>query len=408
VWDSSTNVRWKTPIVGEGWSCPVVWGDSVFLTTAIPVDRDTNSSQPEPYRGGGGRQRSDLVYAEYRWELICLDTPTGKMRWRQVARQGNPTIPRHSSNSYATETPVTDGTRVFAYFGMMGLYCYDMAGKLCWRRDLGAYETRAGWGTASSPLLFEGKLFLQIDNQQQSFLVALEAGTGDELWRVKRDEVTQYSTPIIWRNSQRNELVAGGEVTRSYDPATGKLLWRLDMAKGRSSATPLATGDRLYVGTEFRNRGGPDDGGGFLFAVKPGGSGDITPLEDAGSSEFIAWRTAESGIQMASPVLCKGHIYLLERRLNIVNCIDAETGEKVYRSRIPGSRAFWASPWTCGDCIYCLDDAGTTFVLASGPEFRVLRQNVIDERAWSTPAVASGALFLRTIDNLFCIATSDR
>jgi outer membrane protein assembly factor BamB len=236
----------------------------------------------------------------------------------------------------------------------------------------------------------------------------VDADTGDELWRVNRDEVTQYSTPIIWRNSQRNELVAGGEVTRSYDPATGKLLWKLDMAKGRSSATPLAVGDRLYVGTEFRNRGGPDDGGGFLFAVNPGGSGDITPPAAADSSEFIAWRTAESDIQMASPVLCKGHIYLLERRLNIVNCIDAETGEKVYRTRIPGSRAFWASPWTCGDSVYCLDDAGTTFVLAGGSEFRVLRQNVIDERAWATPAAANGALFLRTIDHLYCIAKSDR
>jgi outer membrane protein assembly factor BamB len=386
----------------------VVWDDLVFLTTAIPVDADVASTQPEPYRGGGGRQRSDLVENTYRWEVICLDANTGKIRWRQVARQGSPTIPRHSSNSYATETPVTDGTRVYAYFGMMGLYCYDVAGKLQWQRDFGTYETRAGWGTASSPLLFEGKLFLQIDNQQQSFLVALDDDTGDELWRVNRDEVTQYSTPIIWRNSQRNELIAGGEVTRSYDPATGRLLWKLDMAKGRSSATPLATADRLYVGTEFRNRGGPDDGGGFLFAVKPGGSGDITPLEGAVSSEFIAWRTAESGIQMASPVLCKGHIYLLERRLNIVNCIDAETGEKVYRTRVPGSRAFWASPWTCGECIYCLDDVGTTFVLAGGPEFGVVRQNVIEERAWSTPAAADGALFLRTIDNLYCIAEKDR
>ena len=232
----------------------------------------------------------------------------------------------------------------------------------------------------------------------------MEADTGDEVWRVNRDEVTQYSTPIIWRNSKRNELIAGGEVTRSYDPHTGKLLWKLDMAKGRSSATPMAVGDRLYVGTEFRNRGGPDDGGGFVFAVKPGGSGDITPPEDASSSKFIAWKTAESGIQMASPVICRGHIYLLERRLNIVNCIDAETGEKVYRVRINRSRAFWASPWTCGENVYCLDDSGTTFVLAGGRGFKVLRRNEIDERAWSTPAIVNGALYLRTVDHLYCIS----
>lgn len=164
AWDSSTNVRWKTPIAGEGWSCPVVWGDSVFLTTAIPVDADVASTQPEPYRGGGGRQRSDLVEKTYRWEVICLDANTGEIRWRQVARRGHPTIPRHSSNSYATETPVTDGNRLYVYFGMMGLYCYDMRGNLQWQKSLGTYETRAGWGTASSPVLFDGKLFLQIDN----------------------------------------------------------------------------------------------------------------------------------------------------------------------------------------------------------------------------------------------------
>ena len=196
----------------------------------------------------------------------------------------------------------------------------------------GAYEMRAGWGTSSSPVLHDGKLFLQIDNEQQSFIVALDGESGDDLWRVNRNEPSQYSTPIVWHNSHRQELVAGGQIYRSYDPGSGKLLWQLDMAKGRSVATPLAVGDRLYVGTEFRDRGGPDDGGGFLFAVKAGGSGDISPKDGGHSSKYVAWKIASSGIQMASPVFCAGHLYLLQRRSGILHCINAQTGATAYRA----------------------------------------------------------------------------
>lgn len=405
TWSSSRNVRWKISVPGEGWSCPVVFDDRVFLTTAINTDAgDEDSSRPEPYRGGGGRRRSDLTEANYRWEVLCLDAKTGNIEWRRTAREGHPPIPRHSSNSYATETPVTDGERVYAYFGMMGLYCYDITGNLQWKKDLENYEMRAGWGTSSSPVLFDGKLYLQVDNDEQSFLVAFEAKSGKEIWRIKRDEPSQYSSPIIWQNSQRNEVITGGQFCRSYDPATGKLLWELDMAKGRSSATPLAVGDRLYVGTEFRNRGGSDDGGGFLFAVRPGGTGNITPPAEATAGEHVEWKIARSGIQMASPVLCAGRIYLLERRSGIIHCVDAKTGATLYRSRIPGARAFWASPWTDGEHIYCLDADGTTHILASGPELSIIGTNEMDEQTWSSPAIANGALFVRTINHLYCIS----
>ncbi|MEW4527060.1 PQQ-binding-like beta-propeller repeat protein [Maioricimonas sp. JC845] len=408
-WDSASNVRWKVPLAGEGWSCPVVWGDRVFLTAAVRTDQDADgASRPEPYRGGGGRQRSDLTEATYRWDVICLDANSGRPIWRQTARTGSPPLPRHSSNSYATETPVTDGERVYAYFGMTGLFCYDMAGELQWQKDLGSYRMRAGWGTSSSPVLFEGKLFLQVDNEEQSFLVALDSESGEEIWRENRPEPSQYSSPIIWQNSQRNEIIAGGQVCRAYHPETGKLLWQLDMSKGRSSATPLAVGDRLYIGTELRNRGGSDDGGGFLFAVKPGGNGDITPPDDATSGPFVDWKIKKSGIQMASPVLCEGHLYLLERRSGILHCVNAETGKTAYRTRIPGARAFWSSPWTSDGKVYCLADSGTTFVLDGGEEFEVLSENVIDEQCWSTPAIADGAIFLRTVDHLYCIEDGDR
>ncbi len=257
-WSEANNVAWSIDLPGEGWSCPVVWDDQVFVTAAVPVSSQQSQSavKPEEYSGGGGRRRDDLTQMTFRWQLFCFDAKTGNELWRQTAREGRPNMPRHSSNTYATETPITDGKRVYAYFGMTGLYCFDMSGELLWENDFGSYEMRAGWGTSSSPVLFGDKLFLQIDNEQQSFVVAVDAKTGQQLWRVDRDEKSQYSSPIIWQNSERNELIVGGMYYRSYDPETGELLWQLDMEKGRSSATPLAFGDRLYVGTELRNRGG--------------------------------------------------------------------------------------------------------------------------------------------------------
>ncbi len=410
-WDSETNIRWKVPVPGEGWSAPIVWGNRLFLTTAVaeqpPRGNSLQSVRPEPYRGGGGRLRSDLTSAVYSWQLLCLDTETGELLWRRVARKGNPGTPRHSSNTYATETPVTDGERVYAYFGMNGVYCYDLTGNLVWEKDLGSYETRAGWGTASSPVLYRDKLYLQIDNEEESFLVALDAESGHQAWRVPRDEATQYSSPIIWENSRRTELVVGGMIYRSYDPDTGDLLWQLDMAKGRSVATPVADGDQLYVGTEFRDRGGPDDGGGFLFAVKAGASGNITLPAGASSSDGVAWRCPESSIQMASPIVCRGYIYLFERRLSIVHCIDTKTGNRVFRERVPSGRPFWASPWSFEGRVFALDDAGTVHVIEPGRELSVLRRNEIGERTWSTPAIANGSLFLRGADNLYCIKASD-
>ena len=404
TWDEEKNVAWSIEVQGEGWSCPVIWNDRLFLTTAVPAGSgDESATGPVEYTGGGGSRRDDLTRVKYRWQVICLDARSGEELWRRTAREGSPTMPRHSSNTYATETPITDGKRVYAYFGMTGLYCYDMEGEPIWEKDLGSYEMRAGWGTSSSPVLFDEKLFVQVDNEESSFLIAIDAKTGEEVWRVTRDERSQYSSPIIWQNSLRNELIVGGMVYRSYDPENGTLLWKLDMEKGRSSATPLAVGDRLYVGTEFRNRGGADDGGGYLFAIKPGGVGDISPAEGETSSEYVIWKVARSGIQMASPVLCQGHLYLLERRAGVVHCIDAETGEEAYRSRIPGARAFWASPWVSDNNVFCVDTGGTTYVLAGGPEFEVRDTNKIDEMTWSTPSVANDSVYFRTASRLYRI-----
>ena len=399
-----TNIRWKAPVGGEGWSQPVVWGDRVFTTLARPADpAEAAAAKPESNDGGYGRNRPDLVDVTYRYQVVARDADTGAELWRTTVKEGTPPIPRHGTNTYATETPAVDGDRVYAYFGMNGVHCLDLDGNILWQKDLGVYEMRAGWGTASSPALADGRLFVQVDNEEQSFLVALDSKTGDELWRVDRDEASQYSSPFVWRNSLRTELIVGGTVYRSYDPATGDLLWELDMNRGRSSATPVAVGDRLYVGNEFRNRGGSDDGGGRLYRVKPGGSGDITPPGDATSGEFIDWRMDESGIQMASPTYCNGNLYFFQRRLGTLHCVDAETGKLEYRTRVPGGKAFWASPWTDGRHVYALDDDGDTHVIACGDEFEVVAVNPLNAQAWGTPAVSGGRIYLRTVDAFYCI-----
>ena len=403
---NQTNVRWKIPLEGEGWSQPIVWDGRLYITAALPSDPSKKDvARPESNNGGYGRDRNDLVNVVYRYQVICIDTDRGSEIWRKTVKEGKPPIPRHSTNTYATETPVTDGNRLYAYFGMNGVHCLDLEGNLLWQQDLGVYEMRAGWGTASSPTLLEDRLFLQVDNQEQSFLVALDTKSGKEVWRVNRDESSQYSSPLIWKNSLRNELIVGGMVYRSHDPATGALLWQLDMNKGRSSATPVAIGDRLFIGNEFRNRGGEDDGGGRLYAIRPGGSGDITPPDDAKSGEFVQWRMDDSGIQTASPTHCGGNLYFFERRRGILRCVDIETGLLEYERRVRGADAFWASPWTDGKHLYAMDSSGNTHVIAAGDELKVIAVNLLDQQAWGTPAVADGRIYLRTVDHLYCIAT---
>lgn len=403
-WTTESGVKWKISLEGEGWSQPILWEGRLYMTAAVPSNpKNADAAKPESNNGGYGRDRRDLVTVDYRYQVACLDAETGKPIWKTTVKQGKPPIPRHSTNTYATETPVTDGEHLYAYFGMNGVHCLDMDGEIVWQKDLGVFEMRAGWGTASSPVLQGDRLFVQVDNHEKSFLVALQAKSGEELWRVDREEKSQYSTPFVWKNSLRDELIVGGMVYRSYEPATGKLLWQIDMNKGRSSATPVAIGDVLFVGNEFRNRGGEDDGGGRLYAITPGGEGDITPPGDGMKGPFVKWRMDDSDLQMASPTYCDGNLYFFQRSRGIVKCVDAETGRLEYTSRIRGANAFWASPWTDGKHIFALDASGTTHVLAAGDSFDLVAANPTDEQAWGTPAFAGGRLYLRTVDHLYCI-----
>ncbi|HZU34848.1 MAG TPA: PQQ-binding-like beta-propeller repeat protein [Gemmataceae bacterium] len=433
-WSADKNVLWKAKLAGYGWSSPVVWGDKVFLTSAS----SDKEGRPQggfpggpggPGRGGpGGRGpggRGSPPNIDYRWEVYCLDRATGKVLWKQLALEGKPRIAKQAANTYATETPVTDGERVYAYFGMHGLFCYDMEGKLVWKKDLGAYSTMMGQGTASSPVLDGERLFVLVDNEEKSFLAALDCKTGDELWRVSRSERTNHSSPIIWKNNKRTELVThGAQKARAYDPATGKLLWELSLGGMQCQASPVGDAERLYVGISGgpgsggfggpggfpgRGRGGPGGrggmggGGGTLYAVKAGASGDITPKQGETTSEGIAWSQPRAAPSAASPLVYQGYVYVVGQNGRL-SCYDAATGKPAYQNQLlPGARAFWASPWACDGKVFCLDDGGTTFVLQAGQEFKVLGKNTIDDQFWASPAVAGGSLIFRGVDHVYCI-----
>jgi outer membrane protein assembly factor BamB len=255
--------------------------------------------------------------------------------------------------------------------------------------------------------------------------VALNAKTGDELWRVSRSERTNHCSPIVWKNKLRTELVTSGQKARSYDPATGKLLWELGMG-GQCRATPVGDSERLYVGGAGGFGGGfgggepeggePGDfggrgpggrrgngGGGGLFAVQAGASGDVTLKQGETSNAGVAWSQPRSGPEMASPLVYQGYLYILRQSGGIVTCCDAKTGKQVYRERIPRATGFWASPWACDGKVFCLDDSGATHIIQAGSEFKVLGKNSIEEMCWSSAAVADGALLLRGVDHLYCI-----
>jgi outer membrane protein assembly factor BamB len=429
-WSTDKNLGWKVHLPGMAWSSPIVWGDKIFLTTAS-TDKQTRPARDGGFGGpggpggpggfGGGR----VPNVVYRWSVYCLDRASGKVLWSQVAQEGKPRTAIQQSNTYATETPATDGERIYAYFGMTGMFCYDFNGKLLWKKDLGAYQTSMGHGSASSPALDGQRLFIQVDNEEKSFLVALDGKTGEELWRVTREERTNHSSPVIWKNKMRTELVTAGNKVRSYDPATGKVLWELSMGGGRCSASPVGDDEHLYVGAGaggpggggrggpggFGGPGGPGGpgggrgagSGGALYAVNAGASGDVSLKQGQTSNAGVAWSQARAGVENASPLALQGYLYVLGQRGGFVSCYDGNTGKQVYRERLPNARSFWASPWACDGKVFCLDDSGTTYILQAGPAFKLLGQNHLDDQFWASPAVVGGSLILRGVDNVYCI-----
>ncbi|REK08216.1 MAG: serine/threonine protein kinase [Planctomycetota bacterium] len=400
-WSASENVAWKVDVPGLAWSSPIVWDDRVYLTTCI------NKGKERPPRKGLYLEDVDAnkypkPKDEHEWRVMCYDLNSGEKLWDQLAHAAIPAKPHHIKNTLASETPATDGERIYAYFGNVGLFVYDMDGKPLWAREFEPRSTQYGWGTSISPILHEDRLYIVNDNEEESYVLVLDKVTGEEKMRIDREgEKTNYATPFIWENDQRTELVTSGiGWARSYD-LDGNLLWKIKGKSILAIPTPFE-----YDGLLYLIAGHVLWGENPMYAIRPGASGDISPAKGESANDFVVWSHEKSGPYHPTPIIYDGLLYVLYDRGFMV-AFDPKTGEEVYsRKRIPNGRAFTSSPWAYGGKLFCLNEDGVTFVIKAGSDFEVLHKNELaeDDMGMATPVVVGDKRLIRTAKRLYCIS----
>jgi outer membrane protein assembly factor BamB len=401
VWDGKTGagVRWKTAIPGLGHSCPVVWGDRVFLTTAI----SSGQADPKVRVGNYGDVASVNDTSKHTWQVLCLDRDSSQILWTRTAYEGVPKIKRHLKGSHANCTPATDGRHVVACFGSEGLYCYDFAGKLLWQRDLStldssfALDREYEWGFGNSPVLHDGHCILQCDLSRDSFIAAFRLEDGAKVWSTPRDEIPSWSSPVVWRNATRTEIVTNAaQYARGYDPATGAELWRLAKKSEVTIPTPVVGKDLVFIASGNR----PIQP---IFAVRPGASGDISLKGEEQANDLIAWSRLRGGPYMPTPILYGEYLYTCSNS-GVVACYEAATGREVYKERIGGS-SYTASPVAADGRLYFTSEQGEVRVVRAGPAFALLAVNELGDYCLATPAISNGALFIRSQHFLWAVGT---
>ncbi len=401
AWDveQGTNILWKREIPGFGHSSPVIWGDLVFLTTAVNMNPDAKA----PSRGLTVEDKD-----EHEFRVYALNRKTGDVVWQQVARKGVPRSKRHPASSHASSTPVTNGKILIAYFGSDGLYAYDLQGKLLWQRDLGTINTALYfdpdqvYGTGTSPVLYKDLVIIQADKDRDSFIAAFRLEDGKEVWRRDREgEFPSWSTPILVTGGPRDELITQAyQFTRAYDPATGKELWRFGKNGEQHIPSPVLSGGTLY----FTSSGGELSP---VYAIRPGASGDISLSDGQPRSEHVAWYLPRGGVHIVSPLVYQGNVYVVSDN-GVVTAFDAATGERRFRSRLGTGGVHFASPTGINGHILFISQEGEAFVIKSGNSFEQVAQSKMGEGVMSTPAVSGGTLFIRGYKHLFAIAAPEK
>ncbi len=435
TWSEKKNIRWKVAIPGQGLSTPIVWGELVFLQAAIPVnpkaqDEPDESKKPDDDRAGRGERgergapgdgaqrdrRGDRPRGEgrrgpgggrgrrggmrraapterYTFSVIALDRRTGKEVWRRSVREAVPHEGNHRDGSLAPASPVTDGNHLYAYFGSRGLYCLTMSGEVVWEKDLGDMKTRNGFGEGSSPALLGDTLVVNWDHEGDSFIVALDKATGKEKWRRERDEVTSWSTPLFIEDAGRWQVVvSAANRVRSYDLATGDVVWECGGLGVNCTPTPVANAGLLFAMSGYRNPA--------LLAIRyAGAKGDLT------DSSTVVWTTDKGTSYVPSPLLYGDTLYFLQRNSGILSCLDPKTGKPHYdQQRLEGISGVYASPVGAGDHVYIVGRDGKTMVLKRSSSFETVAVNQLDDSFTASPAIAGNELFLRGMKHLYCIA----
>jgi outer membrane protein assembly factor BamB len=401
-WDATSgqNILWRTPIPGLAHSSPIVWGDTVFVTTAISSLKNA-TFKPGLYGDGDASDDRSV----HKWVIYALDARTGRIRWERVAREGPPRNKRHLKSTYASATPATDGRIVVAWFGSEGVHAFDVNGQPLWsvdmgRVDMGAYDIPTyEWGPASTPIIWNGLVILQCETQADSFVLALNAETGETVWKTTRDELPSWGTPTVLATPAGPELVTNASnFIRGYDARTGRELWKLGGSSKITAPTPIAAGDLIVVASG-RAPERP------IFAVKPGARGDLTLGPDRTSSESIAWSRTGRGSYMPTPLAYQGLLYVLANN-GVLDAYDVKTGREIYRERLPliGS-GYSASPVAADGKIYLANEDGDMLVLRAGPKIEHLATNPMGELLMATPALSEGVMYVRGMSSLFAVGT---
>ncbi len=395
--DSGGNVLWKTPIPGLGHSSPIIWGDRIFLTTAVSSDPDSVFRY-----GTDGRQDRRSDRSAHVWQVYAIDRRSGEVLWIREPTDGPPSVQRHPKNSYATATPATDGEHVVVLIATGGLSAYDFDGDLLWEVELGPFNAGASydgayqWGSASSPIIWDDLVIVQADQQEGSFIAAFDIDTGREVWRTPRELISSFATPTIHVGAERVELVTNGAGTMfGYDPRTGEELWRMAGSSLNTTPTPVSHEELIFITSGYRTRP--------IFAVREGATGDISLATGESSSLHVAWSTPRDGPYIASPLVYRGYLYVVSAN-GVLTVFEAATGERAYKRRIGDTGgAYSASPVAADGRIYLTSEDGDVFVLRAGPEYELLATNRMHEVCLATPAISEGQIFIRTTGHLYAV-----
>ena len=396
VWDDKTNIKWKIKIEGEGSSTPIIWGDNVYILSAIETERKPDKP-PELSKGAKTKPPENVL----QFLVWCFDRNTGEVKWKKVVRESAAHEGRHQTSTYAASSPMTDGKNLYVLFGSHGVYCLTMDGDVVWEKNLGVMRTRLGWGEAVSPVIHGDKLVVMWDQEDQSEIFVLNSKDGEVIWKKDREEPTTWATPLIVKANGKNQIITNGtEAVRSYELESGDLIWEAPGTTLNAIPCPIQNGNEVICMAGYR--------GTMAFAVDLDSQGTVT-ADSVGADEQIKWTFPKHTSYVSSPLLIDGRLYFTKRLEAILNCIDANTGEPVFElTRMPEMKRMYGSPVAASDRIYFTSREGTTLVIKNSDKFEIISTNPLSEEIDASPAIVGDQIFLRGKKNLYCIEKAEK